>query len=152
MLRPKRTQQFYNSISDKYFEFVLEEHSKNIISDKGFLDVLMEFKDLSINIIKKYEDRITDEDWEEIISTHPNLNLKWIQEFPDKKWSWKNMSYNSNLTLEWLNTYPNKPWNWDEISMSLYSMFSIPSIKHLFFDIFLLKAKEDNILILANAS
>ena len=117
MLRPKRTKQFYDSISNKYFDFVLEEHAKNVSPDKSFIDVLSEYKDLTLFILKKYEDTISDEDWEEIVSTHSNLQLLWLQEFPDKKWSWKNMSYNSNLKLEWLLAFPNKPWDWKEISL-----------------------------------
>ena len=49
MLRPKRTKQFCDSISDKYFEFLVEEHGRNIVSDERVLDILMIFDNIAVD-------------------------------------------------------------------------------------------------------
>ena len=59
------------------------------------------------------------------------------------KWLFNISVIPSNLILK---------FNCFAISISFNSIFSIPSIKQLLFEIFLLKAKEDNIFTFAKAS
>ena len=44
--------------------------------------------------------------------------FKWIQDNPEKPWSWEGISMNKNITMKIVLDNPDKPWNWDWISMN----------------------------------
>ena len=37
-----------------------------------------------------------------------------IKKYPDKPWSWKDISYNKNITMEFVEKYIDKDWDWNE--------------------------------------
>ena len=51
-----------------------------------------------------------------ISSNLKNITIEMIEEYSNKPWDWRAMSWNKNITLDIINKYPNKPWNWDGIS------------------------------------
>ena len=55
-----------------------------------------------------------------IISSNPNITLKFIEKYSDKPWYWEvdGISYNSNIILELIEKYPNKPWHWGYCGIS----------------------------------
>jgi len=44
-----------------------------------------------------------------------NTLIKILNEFPDKKLDWNELSRNPNITIEYINSNLNKPWIWENI-------------------------------------
>jgi len=118
MTRNARTKQFRKEIQEEYFNNLIEECEK-----RTFYDNFEHIYDNKVIVEKAYDLGLifwSYDDWEwwkeDNISNHPNLQLEWIEKFPDKDWNWKEISKNPNLQLEWIEKFPDKDWNWKEIS------------------------------------
>ena len=46
--------------------------------------------------------------------------IKFIEENPDKRWSWYSISRNPNITMEIIEANPDKDWDWWEISSNRF--------------------------------
>ena len=46
------------------------------------------------------------------LSQHPNLELDWMERFPDHKWKSNTLSANPRVTIEFLRKYPDFNWYW----------------------------------------
>ena len=64
------------------------------------------------NFIMKHEDKLN----LYYISMNPNINMKVVENHPDKPWNWNGISRNQSITMEVIEKYPDKPWNWHFIS------------------------------------
>ncbi len=42
--------------------------------------------------------------------------MEIIEKYPDKPWSWYNISYRRDTTMEIIEKYPDKPWDWSVLS------------------------------------
>ena len=47
--------------------------------------------------------------------------IKFINENPEKPWSWDCISRNPNITWDIIEANPEKPWNWKGISYNRFS-------------------------------
>ena len=133
MTRNARTKQFRKEIQEEYFNNLIEEcenNSNNFFQKKIFYDNFEHIYDNKVIVEKAIELEIIVWSPDEIlvifipfgllfqddISKHPNLQLKWIERFPEKKWDWFEISRNPNLELSWIERFPEKKWDWFEIS------------------------------------
>jgi len=51
------------------------------------------------------------------ISQHASWNI--IQDNPDQRWVWYDMSQNPNITLETIRGKPDKAWDWQALSLRI---------------------------------
>ena len=73
------------------------------------------------NILAYLLENYPDKPWSfRDLSSNPNITLALIEKYPDKDWYWgcSGISYNRNITLEWIEKYPNKPWDLNSISIN----------------------------------
>ena len=88
------------------------------------------------NLQLKWLIRFPDKKWywgQSSISNNPNVILEWVERFPDKDWYWSydGLSSNPNLKLEWIEKYPDKLWEWNSIKLSYNTIFEEKAIKYM---------------------
>jgi hypothetical protein len=50
------------------------------------------------------------------MNENENTLIRLMKEFPDKPWSWYQLSYNPNITWDFIKLHLDKPWDWRIIS------------------------------------
>jgi len=50
------------------------------------------------------------------MSYHHNLELKWLQAFPDQDWNWTIISVAPSLETSWFQAFPDADWNVQKLS------------------------------------
>ena len=80
------------------------------------------------NLELKWLQAFPDQDWNwTIISVSPSLETSWFQAFPDADWNVQKLSKHPNLSIEWLHIFPEK--NWNMVALSSHENLTLDWIK-----------------------
>jgi hypothetical protein len=53
-----------------------------------------------------------------VLSENKNIDISWIDRYPDKNWCFHHLGYSENFDISWVIKYQYKDWNWCVISAS----------------------------------
>lgn len=107
-----------NDFQIKWLECLWASNPLHTTNDKlKWRGVIAENLSTHPNLDLSWLQKFPDLPWKwDVISKSPNLRVEWIQAFPTANWDWSLVGESQHLTLSWLQALPSAPWNWDQLS------------------------------------